>query len=112
MVAIPLVLPMGWMNIPLAFSTGTETIADLANAGLQNPLYSPPLHPRDDLTALKDMPEAASPKSAGTPHAAKARVETPPPMPEGSRPVDASPGRAVGVPTQCDPYLPTTGDPL
>ena len=31
MVAVPLVLPMGWVNSPPAFSTGTETIDDVAN---------------------------------------------------------------------------------
>lgn len=33
-VAFPLVLPMGWTNSPLIFSTATETIANLANAWL------------------------------------------------------------------------------
>jgi hypothetical protein len=42
LVAIPLVLPMGWKNSPPAFSTGTETIADLANTRLRDPHYVPP----------------------------------------------------------------------
>jgi hypothetical protein len=35
LVALPLVLPMGWKNSPPAFCTATETIADLANAALK-----------------------------------------------------------------------------
>jgi Reverse transcriptase (RNA-dependent DNA polymerase). len=35
LVALPLVLPMGWKNSPPAFCTATETIADLANSQLQ-----------------------------------------------------------------------------
>ena len=31
LVALPLVLPMGWTNSPPIFSTATETIADIAN---------------------------------------------------------------------------------
>jgi hypothetical protein len=32
LIAFPLVLPMGWTNSPLIFSTATETIMDIANA--------------------------------------------------------------------------------
>jgi hypothetical protein len=44
LVALPLVLPMGWKNSPPAFCTATETIADLANQRLlaqQLPLPHP-----------------------------------------------------------------------
>jgi hypothetical protein len=34
LVALPLVLPMGWTNSPPIFTTATETIADLANQRL------------------------------------------------------------------------------
>jgi hypothetical protein len=48
LVAFPLVLPMGWKNSPPIFSTATETIADLANARLQD--LRPPLpHHLDNL---------------------------------------------------------------
>ena len=43
MVALPLVLPMGWKNSPPVFCTATETAADLANQKLCNPGYQ-----RDD----------------------------------------------------------------
>ena len=36
LVALPLVLPMGWKNSPPIFSTVTETIADMANQRIQN----------------------------------------------------------------------------
>ena len=39
MVALPLVMPMGWKNSPPAFSTETETTADLANQRLSRPDY-------------------------------------------------------------------------
>ena len=32
LIAVPMVLPMGWMESPSAFCTVTETIGDLANA--------------------------------------------------------------------------------
>ena len=51
LVAIPRVLPVGWKNSHPALSTGTETIADLANACLQNPYYVPPSYPLDNLAA-------------------------------------------------------------
>jgi hypothetical protein len=44
LVALPLVLPMGWKNSPPTFSTATETIADLANQRLQDPSHQPTQH--------------------------------------------------------------------
>ena len=42
MVAVPLVLTMGWVNNPLVFSTGTKTIADVTNQRLWFSSYQPP----------------------------------------------------------------------
>ena len=36
LVALPLVLPMGWKNSPPAFCTATETVADIANRQLRH----------------------------------------------------------------------------
>jgi Reverse transcriptase (RNA-dependent DNA polymerase). len=36
LVALPLVLPMGWKNSPPAFCTATETVADLANNAIRS----------------------------------------------------------------------------
>ena len=47
LVALPLVLPMGWKNSPPIFSTVTETIADMANQRIQNDAYAPPTHHLD-----------------------------------------------------------------
>ncbi len=44
LVALPLVLPMGWKNSPPIFTTATETIADLTNQRLQRHLHAPPHH--------------------------------------------------------------------
>jgi hypothetical protein len=45
---------MGWKNSPPYFSAVTETIADIANANLADPSYSPPPHPLDKLAAELD----------------------------------------------------------
>ena len=89
LVALPLVLPMGWKNSPPIFSTATETIADITNQRLSNPLYHPHLHHLDEMAADVILPDRpASPTS----------------------PVDT--GIAVPVPSTRDPCLPTTGSPL
>ena len=36
LVALPLVLPMGWENSGPAFCAATETVADLANSDIKN----------------------------------------------------------------------------
>jgi hypothetical protein len=88
MVAVPLVLPMGWKNSPPAFSTATETIADLANQRLRRPDYHPPNHPLDQMAADVPLPV----------HAAQSLAP--------------AAGVAVEIPTSRDPSLPTTGKPL
>ena len=67
LVALPLVLPMGWKNSPATFSTATETVADLANQQLQNPSHQTTQHPLSTLAAtihyqppLCSQPVAAS----------------------------------------------------
>ena len=64
LIALPLVLPMGWTNSPPIFSAATETSADLANFKLRN--NSPTVsHPLDDLATnvkLETQPSAHTPK--------------------------------------------------
>jgi SAM-dependent methyltransferase len=60
LIAFPLVLPMGWTNSPPIFSTATETIADLANARLQQPGVPPPHH-LDTLAESIPSPAPAAP---------------------------------------------------
>ena len=45
LMAIPTRLPMGWTQSPPAFSSTTETIADLANAFLEADCFIPQPHP-------------------------------------------------------------------
>ncbi len=44
LVAIPLVLPMGWKNSPPLYCAVTKTITDLTNAALCHPLDTTPQH--------------------------------------------------------------------
>ena len=65
LVALPLVLPMGWKNSPPIFSALTETIADLANWRIKHGYPAPPHHldneaasivPENPLTGLPMIP--------------------------------------------------------
>ena len=89
LVALPLVLPMGWKNSPPIFSTATETIADITNQRLSDYHYHPKLHHLDEVAAEVILPD----KPAST-----------------TATVDIS--VAVPVPSTRDPSLPTTGSPL
>ena len=89
LVALPLVLPMGWKNSPPIFSTVTETIADMANQRIQNDAYVPPTHHLD--TKCESIP---SPDPL------------PAPEPHGSR------TSSVEAPISRDPCLPTQDRPL
>ena len=44
LVALPLVLPMGWKNSPPSFCAATETIADIANTNFQSNIHLPIHH--------------------------------------------------------------------
>ena len=57
MVAIPLILPMGWKNSPPLFCTATETVADIANESL---CYHQPSKPHK----LDNRTEAIAPPPA------------------------------------------------
>lgn len=67
LVAFPLVLPMGWKNSPPIFSTATETIADLANRHINDPLHSPNQHPLSTLSSTFEAPITATPSSSTKP---------------------------------------------
>ena len=75
LVALPLVLPMGWRNSPPIFSAATETAADLANTMLQStPNLIPSAHPLDTQAHEVEVPQSTecssptpSPVGAGTP---------------------------------------------
>ena len=44
LIAVPMVLPMGWMESPPTFCMVTETIADLANAKIAQDYIPAPYH--------------------------------------------------------------------
>jgi hypothetical protein len=73
LVALPLVLPMGWKNSPPAFCTATETIADLANRSLRmsKGLTAHPLDQRarqwDEVANLLSAAPSATPSIAPDP---------------------------------------------
>ena len=52
-VAFPLVLPMGWVNLPPAFCAAIETSADLANANICQ-LEEPDPHVFDTMAQSQD----------------------------------------------------------
>jgi hypothetical protein len=79
LIALPLVLPMGWAESPPYFCAATETVADLANSRLQDPSHVPDEHHLDDLA-----------------HATQA---------ENAVPTTHAPLGAVAVPTERDPCL-------
>jgi hypothetical protein len=58
LVALPLVLPMGWKNSPPVFSAATETAADIANTNLQNNI-STTFHPLESHAAALDQDPAS-----------------------------------------------------
>jgi len=66
LVALPLVLPMGWVDSPPAFCAATETVADLAN----NLPYKTvlPSHPLEDLASTPPSEEAPVDLPPDTPH--------------------------------------------
>ena len=56
LVAFPLVLPMGWVNLPPAFCAATETSADIANAMIRRK-EEPEPHPLGELPSKQDEVE-------------------------------------------------------
>lgn len=73
LVAMPSVLPMGWMESLPHFCTATETIADLANCH-QAAAWKPPIHP---LECVASNPAVHESRTHGT--------EPPPPERTGQR---------------------------
>ena len=88
MVALPLVLPMWWKNLPPVFSTATETVADLSNKWISRPEYQPLNHRLDHMAAEVPLPKRASEYLA------------------------PAPGMSVQSPITCNQPLPTIGKPL
>ncbi|KAK1732369.1 hypothetical protein QTG54_016948 [Skeletonema marinoi] len=118
LVALPLVLPMGWKNSPPVFVTATETIADLTNQRLRSRIEPRP-HALDE--AAEAVPSPAPPTCPCAP-----KILRPPSRALKSyRPPSRSERRVhwrgkyitaqpvgVAVPSQRDPCLPKRVQPV
>jgi hypothetical protein len=104
LVALPLVLPMGWKNSPPIFSTATETIADIANQRLNDPSYTPSHHPLSTLASTIQLTPAASipQQQQCQPSSSTMTQPTTSPTPTPSIP------HHLQVPASRDPCLPTS----
>lgn len=69
LVALPLVLPMGWAESPPYFCAATETVADVANTRLQDPTYTPAEHKLDEMASSIQVDEPAPAQPLHSPSA-------------------------------------------
>ena len=109
LVALPLVLPMGWKNSPPYFCAATETAADLANKAIQSRSLPAP-HPLESHAAALDStgPIPASTEPSVLPVALT--LENPSPA---STPVSPTPcSKSVTTPIARDPCLPSHSSPV
>ena len=97
LVAFPLVLPMGWKNSPPIFTTGTETIADLANQRLKSLQPALPHH----LDHLADTIPSPVP-----PH------DPPLPAQQHSQPIQHTTSQVLSPPPIRDPSIPLARRPV
>ena len=107
LVALPLVLPMGWKSSPAYFSAATETAADLANQALLSQLPQP-THPLESHAAAMDAPDPS-------PFAVPSAPAPPAPAPHKLHIASAAPSSnspALGTPTTRDPCLPSNPTPV
>ena len=73
LVALPLVLPMGWTLSPAVFSTATETVADITNAAIDaDEKYS--FHPLEQLASQQDEPIQQSELTPAVPQVTHLRL--------------------------------------
>ena len=80
LVALPLVLPMGWPESPPYFCSATETIVDLAN-DLAHSTWSPPPHPLEVTDAMIPGVDTATTLTAPVPLTSRLALHRPVPMP-------------------------------
>ena len=108
LVALPLVLPMGWSASPPCFGAATETSTDMANYDLQHQISAPP-HPLDDLAATMDVDAHSPVLIRSTPCA------TPSATPSAKSPYSTSNDNKSPTPPppnpQRDPSLPSSSKP-
>ena len=116
LVALPLVLPMGWKNSPPFFSAATETAADLANTNLSRNI-TPQQHPLESHAAKHDTPILStdtvsnSVLDLNTHSTNHSSVTTVPPDPSHTSSIQVHKPQphpsAVPIPDTRDPCLPT-----
>ena len=80
LVAMPLVLPMGWTESPPYFCSATETIADLAN-DVAHSTWSPPPHPLEAAAATAPVAETALMLTVPAPPSPQLPLQRPVPVP-------------------------------
>ena len=111
LVALPLVLPMGWKNSPPVFSAVTETIADLANQRIEAGA-EPPRHHLDEAAEAtpvsNPLTEALTAPSVTTAEHEPAVAPRPGATPSGTAQCQPS----LPIPTERDPSLPSQARPL
>jgi len=102
LVAIPLSLPMGWVELPPYFCAATETVADLANQRMPC-RYAPP-H-RLEPTASTPTPivssepsEGCPPKGPTTSMSFEPSKTSPPTEPSPPAPFEPSKDSSAGIP--------------
>ena len=84
LVAMPLVLPMGWTESPPYFCSTTETIADLAN-DLAHSTLSPPTHPLEVAAATAPGADTALTLTAPAPPPSQLALHQPVSVPTAHR---------------------------
>jgi len=109
LVALPLVLPMGWKNSPPVFSAATETAADSANT-IINSSTTLPVHNLEIHAAALDDTSLSSPAPVlgPAPIPAPTRSSAPSPVPTAA---PSNPSLAPTAPPTRDPSLPTQPKP-
>ena len=80
LVALPLVLPMGWTESPPYFCSATEKIVDLAN-DLAHSTWSPPPHPLEVVAATTPGADNAITLTAPAPRTSRVALHRPVPVP-------------------------------
>ena len=80
LVALPLVLPMGWTESPPYFCSATETIVDLAN-DLAHSTWSPPPHPLEVVAATTPGADNAITLTTPAPWTSRVALHRPVPVP-------------------------------
>ncbi len=105
LLALPLVLPMGWIDSPPYFCAATETVADLANAW--PPIVQPQPHPLETAAQTQPPPDDPTfvPELASPPAPYPVPTSRPPSL--SLRPLPQPPAYPAGLVPSTVPPAPT-----